>query len=98
MRLVCLLHAHPGREAALASYEDQVLALLETRYGGTVLQRVATVDGPTEVQVLELPDEAALAGFLDDPDRLALSPLRDACVASTELFRARPAHRAPGVG
>ena len=89
MHLVCLLFAHPGQEGALAAYEDQVLAILETRYGGKVLQRIATVDGPTEVQVLELPDEGALEAFLGDPERQALTPQRDAAVARTEVFRAR---------
>ena len=89
MRLVCLLFARPGQEAALTAYEDQVLAILEGRYGGKVLQRVTTVDGPTEVQVLELPDEAALEGFLADDERAALASQRDACVASTEVHRCR---------
>ena len=87
--MVCLLYAHPGQNDALADYEDRVLALLESRYGGKVLQRISTLDGPTEVQVLELPDEAALEAFLADEEREALSPLRDAAVARTELFRAR---------
>lgn len=70
-------------------YEDRVLGILQSRYGGRVLHRIRTVDGPTEVQVLELPDEAALEAFLADEERQALSPLRDAAVARTELFRAR---------
>ena len=89
MKLVCLLHAVPGRGAALAAYEDKVLAILQSRYGGSVLQRLTvTGDGPTEVQVLELPDEEALTAFLADPERVALTAERDACVARTELFRA----------
>ncbi|MCU1599921.1 MAG: hypothetical protein JWO22_630 [Frankiales bacterium] len=89
MRLVSLLYAVPGQETALASYEDQVLGILVSRYGGAVVVRETTLDGPTEVQVLELPDEAALEGFLADEERQALSGVRDACVARTELFRAR---------
>lgn len=87
--MVCLVHARPNQEDALAAYEDRVLAILQTRYGGTVLQRITTVDGPTEVQVLELPDEATLDDFLADPERQQLSAQRDAAVARTEVFRAR---------
>ncbi|MFN2537566.1 MAG: hypothetical protein ABR549_05370 [Mycobacteriales bacterium] len=89
MKLVVLLQAVPGRAAALASYEDKVLAILEARYGGKVLQRLTVMgEGPTEVQVLELPGEAALTEFMADPERLALADERDGCVARTELFRA----------
>ncbi len=87
MRLVCLLFAVPGQEAALASYEDRVLGILERRYGGAVVVREATSDGPTEVQVLELPDEATLEAFLADEERQALSGVRDASLARTELYR-----------
>ena len=90
MKLVVLLHAVPGREASLTAYEDKVLAILESRYGGSVLQRLAiTGDGPTEVQVLEVPDEETLAAFMADPERVAMAAERDACIARTERFEAR---------
>ena len=90
MKLVVLLHAVPGREAALTTYEDTVLALLEGEYGGQVLQRLAIIgEGPTEVQVIELPDEQALERFLADPARLALERERASCIARTEVYRSR---------
>jgi hypothetical protein len=88
VKLVVLLHAVPGQEAALASYEDKVLRIFQTGYAGTVLQRLrVSGEGPTEVQVLEIADEAALAAFLGDPERERMTVERDACVARTELFR-----------
>jgi hypothetical protein len=90
MKLVVLLHAVPGREAALAAYEEKVLQIFQERYDGSVLQRLTvTGEGPTEVQVLELRDEDALTAFLADPERLALTAERDACIARTELLRSR---------
>jgi uncharacterized protein (DUF1330 family) len=90
MKLVVLLHAVPGQERALAAYEEKVLRILVERYGATVLERLTvTGEGPTEVQVLELPGEDALTAFMADPERVALSDERDACIARTELLRTR---------
>ncbi|MEK8227286.1 hypothetical protein NKG05_16145 [Oerskovia sp. M15] len=79
----------PGR--ALARYEDEVLALVP-RHGGRVTSRLRSVPGedtarPTEVQVIEMPDDAALAAYMADPDRLALAGERDRAVARTEIVR-----------
>lgn len=55
-----------------------MLALLPA-HGGAVVQRVRRVDesdGPFETQILQVPDDAALASFMADPARLALSELR----------------------
>lgn len=88
MKLVVLLHAVPGQEAALSAYEDKVLRILVERYDGTVLQRLTVTGlGPTEVQVLQLPGEDALTAFMADPERLAMSAERDACIERTELLR-----------
>jgi uncharacterized protein (DUF1330 family) len=88
--LCVLLWPHPGQEQALADYETRVLALLG-RHGATVVSRVMNPDHndqlPYEVQVIDLPDEAALESYLKDPDRAALSDLRDRAVARTELMR-----------
>lgn len=90
MKLVVLLFAVPGQEAALTAYEDKVLTIFQERYDGRVLQRLAVIgEGPTEVQVLELPDEEALTAFMADPERVAMTGERDACVARTELLRTR---------
>lgn len=97
MKLVVLLHAVPGQEDALTSYEDKVLRIFQERYGGSVLQRVVvTGEGATEVQILEVPGEEALAAFLADPERLALTDERDACVARTELMRELMSNREGG--
>ena len=45
---------------------------------------------PLEVQLIEMPDEAALANYLEDPSRSDLARLhdRDAVIARTQLLRA----------
>ncbi len=90
LTLCVLLWALPGRDTQLAEYEDAVLALLP-EHGGTLMSRVRNIEAnesPTEVQVIELVDEAALASFMADPARLALAPLREASIARTEVIRA----------
>lgn len=83
------LWAVPGNEGLLATYEDEVLSLLGD-HGATLLQRVRSLepgDGPYEVQIIELPDEAALDAYMADPRRLASAPIRDRSVARTEITR-----------
>jgi uncharacterized protein (DUF1330 family) len=96
--LCVLLWAKPGKESALGSYEDQVLALLAD-HGGRVLQRGSVIsDGsdsghgeqPSEVQFLEFPSEGALDAYMRDPRRLALSADRDAAIARTDVLHVRP--------
>jgi aminoglycoside 6'-N-acetyltransferase len=86
--LCVLLWAVPGNENTLIEYEDLVLARLDA-YGARVLRRVRNVQSstsPFEVQLIELPTEDALAQFMEDPDRLALSDLRAQGVARTEVI------------
>ncbi|WP_152360796.1 hypothetical protein [Microlunatus speluncae] len=88
--LCVLLWPLPGQEQGLADYETEVLAVLG-RHGATLISRVSnpqyTDQLPYEVQVIDLPDEAALESYLQDPDRAALSEWRDRTVARTELMR-----------
>ncbi|KQV77047.1 hypothetical protein ASC61_04570 [Aeromicrobium sp. Root344] len=89
LTLCVQLWAVPGNEGLLATYEDEVLSLLGD-HGARLLQRVRSVergDGPYEVQIIELPDEAALEAYLADPRRLAAAPLRDRSVARTQITR-----------
>jgi uncharacterized protein (DUF1330 family) len=88
LTLCVLLTAVPGRERDLVEYEDRVLALLPA-HGGRLLQRVRRSEsgsGPYEVHVIEFESQAALDGYLADPDRAALAPLRDAAIAHTDLL------------
>jgi hypothetical protein len=88
LTLCCLLWAHPGKEAALALYEDRVLALLPD-HNATLVSRVRSdgEDGhPLEVQLFEFPSQQSLDAYLADPRRTALSAERDAAVAKTELM------------
>jgi uncharacterized protein (DUF1330 family) len=92
LTLLVQLWAKPGCEQLLVEYEDQVLQRLAV-YGAQVRQRVRATevdgepDAPFEAHVLEFPSEAALAEYMDDPERLALSDLRDRAIARTELLR-----------
>ena len=89
LQLCAILWATPGREADLISYEDTVLALLPA-HGGRVVSRVRRIDdedGPLEVQVIDLPDEAALEAYLADPGRVALAETHEAVIARTEVIR-----------
>jgi uncharacterized protein (DUF1330 family) len=88
-----LLWARPGMEAALSAYEDKVLRLV-AEHGGRVLERGTVLPGsqhdgepPTEVQFLEMPSEASLDAYVNDPRRLAMAAERDAAIARTDLFR-----------
>jgi uncharacterized protein (DUF1330 family) len=88
-----LLWATPGMEAALSAYEDKVLRLI-AEHGGRVLQRGTVLPGsqhegepPAEVQFLEMPSEASLDAYMNDPRRLAMAAERDAAIARTDLFR-----------
>jgi hypothetical protein len=92
LNLCCLLWAYPGQEAALADYEDRVLALLP-EHGATLVSRVrsdGTSGHPLEVQLFEFPSQASLDAYLADPRRAALSAARDAAVARTELMDVTP--------
>jgi len=88
-----LLWARPGMETALSAYEDKVLRLV-AEHGGRVLKRGTVLPGsqhdgepPTEVQFLEMPSQASLDAYVNDPRRLAMAAERDAAIARTDLFR-----------
>jgi uncharacterized protein (DUF1330 family) len=88
--LCVMLWAVPGREDQLTDYEDRVLALLR-QHQARVLTRVRALgEGPTEVQILEFASAQALEDFQHDPQRQALSGLRDEAVARTQLIRVEP--------
>jgi hypothetical protein len=84
-----LLWARPGREQALISYEDTVLALLDD-HRATLVSRLRSdgSDGqPFEIQVFEFPSDLELDEYLGDPRRTALAFERDEAVARTQLIR-----------
>jgi uncharacterized protein (DUF1330 family) len=93
VRLCVLLWEQPGQAKELAAFEDTVLALLPA-HGGTVISRDTVTerdDGdPLEVQLLELPDEDALAAYIGDPRRAAVLGQRDAVIARTHVLRVTP--------
>jgi uncharacterized protein (DUF1330 family) len=89
LQLCVLLWAVPGREADLIAYEDTVLALMP-RHGGRVVSRVRRLegeDGPLEVQLIDLPDEAALESYRTDPARVALAETHRSVIQRTEVIR-----------
>jgi antibiotic biosynthesis monooxygenase (ABM) superfamily enzyme len=87
--LCVLLWAHPGREADLVAYEDQVLGMVSD-HGGRVLQRLRTGgagDGPFEIHVMRFAAEDGLAGYLADERREALADLRDSAISRARILR-----------
>ncbi|MFD4991902.1 hypothetical protein ACFWH7_06380 [Cellulosimicrobium cellulans] len=89
--LCVLLWPTEGNAGLLSRYEDDVLALVPV-HGGRVLSRVRALPGqdstlPTEVQVIEMPDDDALAAYMADPARMALAGVRDQAVARTDIVR-----------
>lgn len=92
--LCVLLWENDGLGDALSAFEDAVLALVP-EHGGRVLQRVRREpspdgvrgDQPLEVQVIELPDDDALAAYMADPRRTGRAAERDRAVARTEVLR-----------
>jgi uncharacterized protein (DUF1330 family) len=90
LTLLVQLWARPGNEHLLIEYEDQVLDRLAT-YGARLVQRVratgADSDGAFETHVLEFPSDAALDEYMTDPQRVALSDLRDRAIERTEIIR-----------
>jgi hypothetical protein len=87
--LCVLLWARPGRGEDLISYEDRVLRFVPD-HGGLVLQRARTAGEagqPLEVQLVQFPSEEALAAYMADERRSALSGDRDAAVERTEVLR-----------
>jgi uncharacterized protein (DUF1330 family) len=88
--LLVQLWARPGKEELLIEYEDRVLDRLAT-YGARLVQRVratgADSDRAFETHVLEFPSEAALDEYMADPQRVALSALRDRAIERTDLVR-----------
>jgi uncharacterized protein (DUF1330 family) len=89
LTLAVLLWSHPDQDDALCAYEDDVLALLPD-HGGRVVSRVrrrAGEEGPLEVQIIDLPDDSALDGYLTDPRRAKLADVRDRAIARTDVIR-----------
>ena len=87
--LCVLLWTRQGRGEDLISYEDRVLRFVPD-HGGRVLQRARTAGDagqPLEVQLVQFPSEEALAAYMADERRSALSGDRDAAVERTEVLR-----------
>ena len=87
--LCVLLWARQGRGEDLISYEDRVLRFVPD-HGGRVLQRARTAGEagqPLEVQLVQFPSEDALASYMADERRTALSGDRDAAIERTEVLR-----------
>jgi uncharacterized protein (DUF1330 family) len=94
LRMCVLLWEQPGQGRELAEFEDAVLARVPA-HGGTVVARETVLDrgdgDPLEVQIIEMPDEQALAAYLNDPARLGVLDRRDSVIARTQVLRSTPA-------
>ena len=93
--LCCLVWAQPDNEGAVAEFEDRVLGLLPD-HGGEILARAIGpgLDGtPHETQFIRLPDQEALAAYLNDPRRSEFSADRDRLIKRTVVYPVRFAAR-----
>jgi uncharacterized protein (DUF1330 family) len=96
--LCVTLWPNTGEEAALAAYEDAVLALLP-HHGGRVVARVRTLDDgearaavdapghPFETQIIEFSTDGGMDSYLADPRRTEAADVRDRAIARTEIQR-----------
>ncbi|MGN9764761.1 GNAT family N-acetyltransferase [Micromonospora sp. SD12] len=71
VRLVALVELAADAVEAGRRYEDTVLGLLG-RHGGRLERRLRTGDGRTEVHLIRFDTRDGYAGFLADPQRVAL--------------------------
>lgn len=87
--LTAQLWPHPGQEQLLIDYENTVLALIP-QHGGRVIARVRRADdseGAFETQIIEFPNQDALAAYMVDPVRVALADTHARAIARTEVTR-----------
>lgn len=92
MKLLVLLYAHTGQEGGLRAFEDRALAILSDyatveRYQSPALATDNIGESPTEVHLIDFPDEAAFDAYRNDPRTVALTPLRSKAVRETSVFR-----------
>jgi antibiotic biosynthesis monooxygenase (ABM) superfamily enzyme len=99
--VVVLLYVRSGEEAEFRAYERKANAIL-AEYGGSI-ENVVTpyatagdIATPDEVQILNFPDQSALAAYQSDPRMLALRSRRDRAIASTIMILGRPVSPADG--
>lgn len=65
-------------------YEEKAIALLP-RHGGKLKERLRSVDGRSELHLLDFPNAPALDAFKSDPDRIALQDMWQRCRATSVL-------------
>lgn len=89
MILVASLTVKPGAGEIFRDYERKAAAIM-ARHGGRI-ERTVTLDPSPEdaffreIHVVRFPGPAALENYRNDPDFKALAPLRESCIASTEI-------------
>ena len=87
--LTAILWANEGQHDLLVEYENRVLELIP-KHGGRVVERMRADqkdDGPYEVQIIELPDDEALAEYMIDPVRVALAEMHATAIKQTLVMR-----------
>jgi len=87
--LTAILWANEGQHDLLVEYENRVLELIP-KHGGRVVERMRADqkdDGPYEVQIIELPNDEALAEYMIDPVRVALAEMHATAIKQTLVMR-----------
>ncbi|HEX2612019.1 MAG TPA: DUF1330 domain-containing protein [Fibrobacteria bacterium] len=93
MILLATLTVHPDRVEAFREYERKAARIME-RHGGRIEKAIALDPDPEdafyrETHVVSFPDEAALAGYRNDPEFKALAKEREACILATAIRRGK---------
>lgn len=90
-----LIYIKEGQEAAFLKFEETAIPLMEV-YGGRMLYRLrpvkdtfisATGELPYEIHLVSFESEEGLEGFLKDPARKELLPLKEQAIRTSFLFK-----------
>lgn len=77
------------RFTEFTNFENKALAIM-TSHGGKLLglrKNHAACDGqPHETHLMEFPSPLAFEAYKTDPDLLAMTQIREACIAKTEVM------------
>ena len=91
------LYIHKNQESNFHQYETAALTIWR-KHGGQLIsanrpnpnQSTTLHPPPYEIHHLTIPNQAAFAAFRANPQQQNLAPLRQKCIAQTEIFWTDP--------
>jgi uncharacterized protein (DUF1330 family) len=88
LKITAKLWVKDGRFAGFQTFETAAFAIMAT-HGATIINVQQTHDArdglPHETHDLEFPDVHSFEAYKSDPALVALAPLRESCIAKTEV-------------